>query len=95
MLHQVLNTCQDVAMRNVQHREKIGTVSPNQPKTPMRGVRLPPALWDAVQREAQERGVYASDVMREAIAEHVERRVIVALVEHSGDPSVMRREGEK
>ena len=74
MLHQVLNTCQDANMTFVKQRAKISPVSPNQPKTPMRGVRLPPALWDAVQREAQERGVYASDVMREAIAEHVERR---------------------
>ena len=61
-------------MTFVKQRAKIGPVAPNQPKTPMRGVRLPPSLWDAVQREAQERGVYASDVMREAIVEHVERR---------------------
>jgi predicted transcriptional regulator len=47
---------------------------PNQPKTPMRGLRLDPDLWDAVQREAQERGVSASDVMREAIREHIDRR---------------------
>lgn len=49
---------------------------PNQPKTPVRGVRLPPHLWVLVQREAAERSatsereVKASDVMRDAIAEH-------------------------
>jgi hypothetical protein len=48
---------------------KMQTV-PNQPKTPVRGVRLPPHLWTLVQREAAAREVNASDVMRDAIAEH-------------------------
>ena len=55
-------------MTFVKQRAKIPPV-PNQPKTPVRGVRLDPALWDAVQREAKERGVYASDVIREALAD--------------------------
>ncbi len=47
---------------------------PNQPKTPMRGVRIPPADWDAILIEAAERDLNASDVIREAIVEHIERR---------------------
>ena len=47
---------------------------PNQPKTQMRGVRIPDAVWDAILIEATERGLSASDVMREAIVEHIERR---------------------
>lgn len=49
-------------------------VSPNQPKTPARPVRIDDDTWDAVKAEAAERGVTASDVVREAIAEHLEQR---------------------
>ena len=56
-------------MTTTQAPAKMQTV-PNQPKTPVRGVRLPPHLWVLVQREAAARDVNASDVMRDAIAEH-------------------------
>lgn len=49
-------------------------VSPNQPKTPARPVRIDDDTWDAVKTEAAARGVTASDVVREAIREHLERQ---------------------
>ena len=47
---------------------------PNQPKTKNCVVRLAPDLRDPLQQEADERGIYLSDVIREACAEHIERR---------------------
>lgn len=49
-------------------------VSPNQPKTPVRALRLDDDTWDAVKAEAVERGITASDVVREALQEHLERQ---------------------
>lgn len=46
--------------------EKIRTV-PNQPKTPVRTVRLADAVWDRVKALAAKRQVPVSDVHREAI----------------------------
>ena len=47
---------------------------PNQPKTPNTVVRLAAELREPLQREAEERGIYLSDVIREACQEHIERR---------------------
>lgn len=47
---------------------------PNQPKTKNMVVRLGPDLREPLEREAEERGLSLSDVVREAVAEHVERR---------------------
>jgi hypothetical protein len=49
-------------------------VSPNQPKNAARPVRIDDATWDAVKAEALERGITASDVVREAIREHLDRQ---------------------
>lgn len=48
---------------------------PNQPKTPVRGFRLDEeTIWEPIVREAEARGIPASDVVREALLEHIERR---------------------
>lgn len=44
---------------------------PNQPKTPVRTVRVPDELWDRVRLVARARGVSVSDVVRELIEAHV------------------------
>lgn len=46
-------------------------VSPNQPKTPIRGVRIPDDLWAAVQAKAASEGRSASDVVRDLLTEYV------------------------
>jgi len=42
----------------------VPTVSPNQPRTPIRGVRVPDPLWQAVQECAASEGRTASDATR-------------------------------
>ena len=49
------------------------SVTPNQPKTTIRGVRIPDALWHAVQAKAAAEGQTASDVVRDLLTEWVER----------------------
>lgn len=49
-------------------------VSPNQPKTPARTMRIDDALWDAVKEEADRLGVTPSDIVREALRKHLERQ---------------------
>jgi predicted HicB family RNase H-like nuclease len=44
---------------------------PNQPKTPIRTVRVGGPLWEAAQKAAAERGESVSDVVRRALAEYV------------------------
>jgi len=44
-------------------------VSPNQPKTPIRGVRVPDDLWEAVQAKAAAQGRAVSDVIRELLTQ--------------------------
>lgn len=52
-------------------RNTLPTVSPNQPKTPVRTLRVDDPRWDKVKAAAQQRGVTASDVVRELIDEHL------------------------
>lgn len=44
---------------------------PNQPKTKARGVRVPDALWLAVQQRAAERDETVTDVILRALARYV------------------------
>ena len=46
---------------------------PNQPKTPLRTVRVDGPLWDAAKAKAAERGETVSDVMRRALAVYVRK----------------------
>ncbi len=40
---------------------------PNQPKTPIRSIRVPDDEWQAAQRRAAERGETVTDVIRRAL----------------------------
>jgi hypothetical protein len=44
---------------------------PNQPKTPLRSVRVPDPLWDATKTEAAKRGETATDVVIRALTEYI------------------------
>lgn len=46
---------------------------PNQPKTPLRNVRVPDDLWDAAVTKATERGETLSEVIRRALERYVKR----------------------
>jgi predicted HicB family RNase H-like nuclease len=46
---------------------------PDQPKTPLRTVRVDDALWHAAQAKAAERGESVSDVIRRALTRYVKR----------------------
>lgn len=46
---------------------------PNQPKTPLRAIRVPDDLWKAAKAVAKERGETLSDVMRAALVEYVRK----------------------
>lgn len=48
-------------------RNTVRVVSPNQPKTPMRAVRVDDATWDEVRAAAERLGVTVSDYVRGAI----------------------------
>lgn len=48
----------------------LGSV-PNQPATPVRTVRIPDEVWDALRRRADERGETVSDVILRAIRLHL------------------------
>jgi len=50
----------------------LGGVSPNQPATKIRGVRIPDELWEAVQAKAAAEGTTASDVVRDLLARWVQ-----------------------
>ena len=43
---------------------------PNQPKSPILGVRLPPELKDWVERHAAQQGTNASALVRDLIAQY-------------------------
>lgn len=58
-------------MTPVQQSAKITSV-PNQPKTTARAVRIDDETWDAVRAEAERRGLTASDIVREALAKHLQ-----------------------
>lgn len=44
---------------------------PNQPKTPIRGIRVPDELWDAARAKAVAAGENVSDVVRRALDDYV------------------------
>jgi hypothetical protein len=46
---------------------------PNQPKTPILGVRLPTHTREALQREAEEKGQNLSELVREILGRHTKR----------------------
>ena len=46
---------------------------PNQPRTPLRNVRVSDELWQAAQAKAEERGETVSDVIRQALERYVAR----------------------
>ena len=46
---------------------------PNQPKTPLRNVRVSDELWQAALFKAEERGETVSDVVRRALERYVAR----------------------
>jgi len=48
-------------------------VSPNKPRTPIRGVRIPDELWEDAQRVAAARGESVSDEVRAALERYVKR----------------------
>ncbi len=46
---------------------------PNQPKTPLRNVRVSDELWQAALLKAEERGETVSNVVRRALERYVAR----------------------
>lgn len=44
---------------------------PNQPKTPLRSIRVEEALWAAALEKADERGESVSEVIRRALRRYV------------------------
>lgn len=46
---------------------------PNQPKTPLRSVRVPDDVWDAVKAKAEDRGETVTDVILRALRRYVSR----------------------
>lgn len=45
---------------------------PNQPKTPLRNVRISDALWDSAKQKAADEGRTVSEVMRELLEKYVQ-----------------------
>ena len=45
---------------------------PNQPKTPVRTIRVPDDLWEAAQAKAKARGDSVSQVVRDALRRYVQ-----------------------
>lgn len=52
-------------------RETMRGVTPNAPKTPIRGVRVPDDLWQAAQAKAAAEGRTVSEVVREMLEQYV------------------------
>lgn len=52
---------------------KDSSVTPNQPRTPVRTLRVPDELWSNAQKVAKDRGESLSDVMRDALEAYVRR----------------------
>lgn len=46
-------------------------MSPNAPKTPIRSIRIPDALWADIQAKADREGVTASDAVRDLLEQWV------------------------
>jgi antitoxin component of RelBE/YafQ-DinJ toxin-antitoxin module len=47
---------------------------PDQPKTPLRSVRVPDDVWQAAQARAAEKGESVSDVVRRALTRYARRK---------------------
>lgn len=52
-------------------RNTLTSVSPNQPKTPVRTVRVDDPRWAKVKAAARDKGITATDVIRDLIDEHL------------------------
>lgn len=48
-------------------------MSPNKPKTPIRGVRVPDKVWKDAQKKAEERGENVSDAVRRCLEEYARK----------------------
>lgn len=48
-------------------------MSPNQPKTPMRSMRIDDALWTAIQEQAEAEGRTVTDLVRSALRQYLKR----------------------
>jgi len=46
---------------------------PNQPKTPLRSVRVPEDIWQAAKARAEEKGETVSDVIMRALRRYARR----------------------
>lgn len=46
---------------------------PNQPKTPVHGLRIPDQEWEALKAEAGIRGETVTDLVRRVLREHLEQ----------------------
>jgi hypothetical protein len=49
----------------------VGVVPPNQPKTPVRTVRVPDDIWQALRARADERGETVTDVVLRALRRYL------------------------
>lgn len=47
---------------------------PNQPKTPMRSVRISDDVWEAAKTKAAEKGESMTDVIRKALESYARRK---------------------
>ena len=46
---------------------------PNQPRTPIRGIRVPDELWEAAQQVAADKGETVSDEVRRSLERYVKK----------------------
>lgn len=51
----------------------VAAVSPNQPKTPNRTIRIPDEVWFAALAKADERGEVLSEVIRDMLEKYARR----------------------
>ena len=63
------------------------TVSPNQPRTPIRGVRIADDLWIAVQQLAKAEGRTASDLVRGLLEQYVAGEILAPSPERPSTPT--------
>lgn len=55
-----------------QRASRVGGVSPNQPRTPMRSFRVSDEVWEAAQAKAADEGRTVSEVLRELLEQYAE-----------------------
>lgn len=55
-----------------QGRCQHGEVSPNQPKTPIRSIRVPDEIWDPAKVKVKAEGTNLSELIREFLAEYID-----------------------